>query len=57
MTAPARFTKADVKRAVSGFVAAGLAIGSVRIDANGNIEILPRTGKQRHDSAEWADLE
>jgi len=56
MTAPARFTKADVKRAVSGFVAAGLSVGRVRIDPNGNIEILPATGKQRHDNDEWADL-
>lgn len=57
MTAPARFTKADVKRAVSGVVAAGLSVGSIKIDPNGHIEILPAAGKQRHDSAEWADLE
>ena len=57
MTIPARFTKADVKRAVSGVVAAGVPIGRVRIDPNGNIEIMPATGKQRHDNDEWADLE
>lgn len=56
MTAPARFTKADVKRAVSGYIAAGLPAPVVRIDPNGNIEILPAKGKQAHDNDEWADL-
>jgi hypothetical protein len=52
----ARFTQADVKRAVSGVVAAGVPVGAVRIDPNGNIEILPAKGKQEHDNDEWADL-
>jgi len=56
VTAPARFTKADIKRAVSGFVAAGVPVGAVRIHPNGHIEILPARGKLAHDNDEWADL-
>jgi hypothetical protein len=56
MSAKARFTKADVKRAVSGMVAAGVPVGAVRIDPNGNIEILPATSNRKHDNDEWADL-
>lgn len=58
MTAPARFTKADLKRAVSGVVAAGVVVGRVEIEpATGKIIILPLAGKQAHDNDEWADLE
>lgn len=39
MTAPARFTKADVKRATAGVEAAGLPVGSVEIDPTGKIVI------------------
>lgn len=56
MTAAARFTKADLKRAVSGVVAAGVPVGRIEIDPNGKIIILPATGKQ-HDNDEWVDLE
>lgn len=56
MSAPARFTKADVKRAVSGVVAAGLPVGMIRIHPNGHIEILPGEPKKAHDNDEWADL-
>lgn len=57
MAKAARFTQADIKRAVSGFIAAGLKIKSARIKPNGEIEILPATGKAAHDNDEWADLE
>ncbi len=57
MTAPARFTKADVKRAASGVQAAGLPVGKVIINPNGQIEVLIANGKPSHDNDEWADLE
>lgn len=57
MSRPVRFTQADVKRAVSGFIAAGLLVKSARIKPDGEIEILPVTGKPEHDNDEWAVLE
>lgn len=57
MSAPARFTKADVRRAVTGVAAAGLPVASVRIDPNGHIEVLLGKPKRAHDNDEWADLE
>ena len=57
MTAPARFTKADVRRAAGGVAAAGLAVASVRIHPNGYIEVLLGKPKPAHDPSEWADLE
>lgn len=39
MTAPARFTKTDIKRALSGAREAGYARVRVGIDVNGNIVI------------------
>lgn len=56
MTAQARFTKADVKRAASGVAAAGLDITSVVIDPNGKIVIITGKANRRKDD-EWADLE
>jgi hypothetical protein len=56
MTAPARFTKADIKRAVSGVLAAGVPVGKVIINPNGQIEVLPADGRKAHDNDEWADL-
>lgn len=57
MTARARFTKADVRRAVTGVTATGLPVASVRIHPNGHIEVLLGKPKTEHDSGEWADLE
>jgi hypothetical protein len=57
MSAPARFTKADVRRAVTGVAAAGLPVASVRIHPNGHIEVLLGKPKEAHQSDEWADLE
>lgn len=56
MSRPARFTQADLRRAIAGFLAAGLLIKSARIKPDGEIEILPVTGKPEHDNDEWADL-
>ncbi|GAA0745000.1 hypothetical protein CA233_19070 [Sphingomonas sp. ABOLD] len=39
MTAPARFTKTDIKRALSGAREAGFARVRVGIDVNGNMVI------------------
>ncbi|WP_337846778.1 hypothetical protein [Sphingomonas sp.] len=39
MTAPARFKQDDVKRAVAGVAAAGIPVGRVMIDPNGNIVV------------------
>ena len=57
MSAPARFTKADMKRAASGVLAAGLPIAKIEIDPNGKIVIFPGTAKNDAGDSEWADLE
>jgi hypothetical protein len=57
VTAPARFSKADVRRAVTGVAAAGMTVASVRIHPNGDIEVLLGRPKSEHQSDEWADLE
>jgi hypothetical protein len=53
----ARFTKADVKRAIAGAIAAGQPVASYRIHPNGYIEVLIGQPKRAHDNDEWADLE
>lgn len=57
MSKAARFTKADVQRAVAGATAAGQPVSSVRIHPNGFIEVLLGKPRQPHDAGEWADLE
>jgi len=58
VTARARFTKADMKRAASGVLAAGLGIAKIEIDPNGKIVIIPGSAKNDNAGAnEWADLE
>lgn len=57
VTAPARFTKADMKRAVSGVVAAGLAVRKVEIDPNGKIVILTGGENRKQAGEGWEDLE
>lgn len=58
VTAQARFTKADLKRAAGGVVAAGLSVARIEIDPSGKIVIIPGAPKtQQRDSDEWADLE
>ena len=57
MTAAARFTQADLKRAAAGVLGAGLAIAKIEIDPNGKITIIPGKPKNRGETDEWADLE
>lgn len=57
MTAPVRFTKADLKRAAGGILAAGLKIARIEIDANGKIVIFPGDHAKAAEVNEWADLE
>lgn len=57
MTRAARFTKADVRRAIAGAIAAGQPVASYKIDPNGNIVVLLGEPKRAHDNDEWADLE
>lgn len=57
MTAPARFTQADMKRAAAGVLAAGLQIAKIEIDLHGKIVIIPGAPKEHGESGEWADLE
>jgi len=56
MTAQARFTKADVKRAVAGVTAAGLPVHSVEIDPNGKIVVIVQDGGPRRARG-WPGLE
>jgi hypothetical protein len=57
MSAPARFTKADIKRAVSGVMAAGLRVHSVEIDPNGKIVIEIEGVPKSRAPRGWKDLE
>lgn len=57
MTAPARFTQADIKRATAGVASAGLSIAKIEIDHTGKIVIIPGAPKKKPDNDEWADLE
>ena len=43
MRRPARFTTADLTRAIKAAVRAGLSIGYVRIEPDGSIMIIPGT--------------
>ena len=40
MTAPARFTQADLKRAAAGVRAAGLQVSRVEVDRDGKIVVV-----------------
>lgn len=57
MTAPARFREADIKRAASGVIRAGIPIQRIEIDHQGKIVIIPGQPITAKESAEWADLE
>ncbi len=57
MTAPARFTQADIRRAAAGVAAAGLDIARIEIDPAGKIVIIPGTPENRRETNEWSDLE
>ena len=57
MSARARFTQADMKRATAGVLAAGLAIAKIVIDPTGKIVIIPSNDNSIPGMNEWADLE
>lgn len=58
MTARARFTQADLRRAAAGTLAAGLTVAKIEIDPDGKIVIIPgTTEKLPGNDNEWADLE
>lgn len=57
MSAQARFTQADLKRATGGVLAAGLAVARIEIDPNGKIVIIPGSPKKAGEANEWGDLE
>lgn len=57
MGVPARFTKADIKRAAGGMKAAGFENVRVEIDPNGKIVILTEQPNRRRDGEGWEDLE
>lgn len=57
MTAPARFREADIRRAASGVIRAGIPIARIEIDHSGKIVIIPGTPIAAKESGEWADLE
>lgn len=56
MTARAKFTQSDIKRAVVGATAAGLGIQKIEIDRDGKIVIVTTQAKPVADNDEWADL-
>jgi hypothetical protein len=53
MTAPARFKKEDLARAVSGCAKGGMRVGRVEIDPNGKIVILSDTVAPSADPNPW----
>lgn len=55
MTAPARFTQADLKRAAAGVLAAGLPIARVEVDRDGKIAVI--VGEPANDEASGFDAE
>lgn len=57
MTARARFTQADIRRAMAGAIAAGVVAPKIEIDPTGKIIIIadPKIRKAKDD--EWADLD
>lgn len=57
VTARAKFTQSDIKRAVVGAVSAGLGIQKIEIDRDGKIVIITTQAKPVADNDEWADLE
>jgi hypothetical protein len=52
MTARARFSQADLTRAVRAAEKAGLSVGRVRIEPSGAIEIVAGEG-EKVDSSNW----
>jgi hypothetical protein len=58
MTARAKFTQSDIKRAFAGALAAGISAPKIEIDPQGKIVIIADQQKRtRKDDGEWADLD
>jgi len=58
VSARAKFTQTDIKRAFAGAAAAGLPDVKIEIDPTGKIVIIPRFEQRRaKDDSEWADLD
>jgi hypothetical protein len=52
MTKPARFSQADLTRAIKAFEKAGLGVARARVTPDGSIEVV--AGKpEEDDSADW----
>lgn len=52
MSKPARFTSADLSRAVKAFEKAGLSVARARIEPNGAIEIVAGS-PEAADNTNW----
>jgi hypothetical protein len=52
MTRPARFTSADLTRAITAFERAGLCVARARIEPNGAIEIVAGD-PEKADNTNW----
>ena len=50
MTAPARFTQADITRLIKGALAAGMAVKSIRVAPTGEIVVSADQEAQNADS-------
>ncbi|CAB4120793.1 hypothetical protein UFOVP5_30 [uncultured Caudovirales phage] len=57
MSDAAKFREADIKRAASGVIRAGIPIARIEIDHTGKIVIIPGLPTTAKESGEWADLE
>jgi hypothetical protein len=55
VSAPARFTQADLKRAAAGVRAAGLPVARVEVDREGRIAVI--VGQPANDMGEEFDAE
>lgn len=58
MTAPARFTQGDLKRAAAGAMRAGLHVARIEVDPTGKITIITGRPEAANDKGadEWDDL-
>lgn len=58
MSARARFTQSDIKRAMAGAIAAGVSAPKIEIDPSGKIIIIADfQNRKPKDDGEWADLD
>lgn len=56
MTAPVRFKKDDIARAVAGASKAGMRVGCVRIDPNGSIIIMSESAAPANEPNPWDEV-